>query len=148
MEPMGSSAFHQDKQSRACNWLAAFFRVLSACYPKQVKAMGRLKKKKQEIQEGSLYVLDKRHYYFHVFQEIKSRQNSKNIALGNLKLFWINKEVPTTLLICKNRTFFGKKYLYGIITDALNQVSTGWITLKGFLTIITGKPKWIDVAVQ
>ncbi len=104
--------------------------------------MGRRKKPVVEIQRGSLYMLDRRHDYVTIFREVKSRQHSKNIQNDNQKFFRIKKGITTTILVNKNETLFGTKYLNVLVANENGDVLSGYITLHEFLRLIAGSPKW------
>jgi hypothetical protein len=110
--------------------------------------MGRRKKPIREIQRGSLYMLDRRRDYVTILREVKSRQHSKNLQNNNQKFFRIKKGIANTILVNKNETLFGRKYLNVLLANEEGDVLSGFITLSEFLSVIAGTPKWKVVTLE
>jgi len=87
-------------------------------------------------------MLDRRRDYVTILREVKSRQHSKNLQNNNQKLFRIKKGIANTILVNKNETLFGRKYLNVLLANEEGDVLSGFITLSEFLGAITGSPKW------
>lgn len=109
-----------------------------------VQPVGRLKNLEKEIKIGSLYSLDKRHGYIIIYRQILSRQHSKNeLTKNNRVAFKVKKDGSTSLMVNRNDTLFGRKYLNVTIVSSNQDMITGFVELEEFLKVITGKPKWI-----
>jgi hypothetical protein len=106
--------------------------------------MGRRRKPVKKLQIGTVYFVDRRFYSFTLFEKIKSRQTSANLKKENVKCYLIPIEPEqTTFMVLSHETFFGKEYVKVLATNT-KDVAIGYITLKEFLHLIKGSPKWIN----
>lgn len=105
------------------------------------KFMSRRKKPSKALKRGSFYILDRRWSGLILFQQITSRQLSKNML--NSKWFPIKPEIVSSLLVCYQQNLFGKSYVKVLASNAEEDVQVGFVLLNDFLAVINGSPEWI-----